>query len=183
MNFLFIMLPLFSYSPLPHQREGRGAPMVRRGRVCRLFKRRTSPRHPPPSTSSGQALTPPAGAGGECENSNRRTRIFLSARGPTGRHNPRDGKQPPSGGATKYPQLSGTGNCYDNAPMESFFGTLKDELVPRHRYATREEARQSIADYIELYYNAERIHSALEYRTPIEWERHQSQNINNNTGL
>jgi putative transposase len=79
--------------------------------------------------------------------------------------------------------MSGTGNCYDNAPMESFFGTLKDELVHRHRYATREEARQSIADYIELYYNSERIHSALEYRTPIEWERQQSQNINNKTGL
>jgi putative transposase len=79
--------------------------------------------------------------------------------------------------------MSGTGNCYDNAPMESFFGTLKDELVHRHHYATREEARQSIADYIELYYNSERIHSALEYRTPIEWERHQSQNINNKTGL
>jgi putative transposase len=79
--------------------------------------------------------------------------------------------------------MSGTGNCYDNAPMESFFGTLKDELVHRCRYATREDARQSIADYIELYYNSERIHSALDYRTPIEWERLKIQNINNNTGL
>jgi putative transposase len=79
--------------------------------------------------------------------------------------------------------MSGTGNCYDNAPMESFFGTLKDELVHRHRYATREEARQSIVDYIELYYNSLRIHSALEYQTPIEWERQKSRNINNETGL
>jgi transposase InsO family protein len=79
--------------------------------------------------------------------------------------------------------MSGTGNCYDNAPMESFFGTLKDELVHQRHYSTREEARQSIADYIELYYNSQRMHSALEYQTPIEWERHQTQNINNKTGL
>ena len=72
--------------------------------------------------------------------------------------------------------MSGTGNCYDNAPMESFFGTLKDELVHQRRYATREQARQSIADYIELYYNTQRLHSALDYQTPIEWERHQTQN-------
>lgn len=79
--------------------------------------------------------------------------------------------------------MSGTGNCYDNAPMESFFGTLKEELVHRCRYATREEARQSIVDYIELYYNSQRIHSALEYQTPIEWERQKTRNINNETGL
>lgn len=79
--------------------------------------------------------------------------------------------------------MSGTGNCYDNAPMESFFGTLKDELVHRRRYATREEARRSIVDYIELYYNSQRMHSALEYQTPIEWERQKKRNINNKTGL
>jgi transposase InsO family protein len=79
--------------------------------------------------------------------------------------------------------MSGTGNCYDNAPMESFFGTLKDELVHQRRYATREEARQSLADYIELYYNAQRIHSALDYRTPIEWERQQTRNSNIRIGL
>jgi putative transposase len=70
--------------------------------------------------------------------------------------------------------MSGTGNCYDNAPMESFFGILKRELVHQQRYTTREAARQSIADYIELYYNAQRIHSSLGYQTPIEWERQQS---------
>ncbi len=75
--------------------------------------------------------------------------------------------------------MSGTGNCYDNAPMESFFGTLKDELVHQCHYSTREEARQSIADYIELYYNSQRIHSALDYHTPIEWERKQKQIIKN----
>ena len=70
--------------------------------------------------------------------------------------------------------MSGTGNCYDNAPMESFFGTLKRELIHHQKYATREEARQSIADYIELYYNSQRIHSSIGYQTPIEWERQQS---------
>jgi putative transposase len=79
--------------------------------------------------------------------------------------------------------MSGTGNCYDNAPMESFFGTLKDELVHRCHYANREQARQSIVDYIELYYNSERIHSALNYQTPIEWERQKIININNKKGL
>ena len=67
--------------------------------------------------------------------------------------------------------------------MESFFGTLKDELVHQRHYATRDEARQSIAEYIELYYNAERIHSALDYQTPIEWERQYAQNNNINIGL
>jgi putative transposase len=72
--------------------------------------------------------------------------------------------------------MSGTGNCYDNAPMESFFGTLKEELVHRQHYATRQQARQSIADFIELYYNTERIHSALGYKTPVEWEQQQYTN-------
>lgn len=67
--------------------------------------------------------------------------------------------------------MSGTGNCYDNAPMESFFGTLKRELIHQQKYATRQEARQSIADYIELYYNSQRIHSSIGFLTPIEWER------------
>ncbi len=70
--------------------------------------------------------------------------------------------------------MSGTGNCYDNAPMESFFGTLKRELIHHLKYQTREEARHSIADYIELYYNTQRMHSAIGYQTPAEWERLQS---------
>jgi putative transposase len=67
--------------------------------------------------------------------------------------------------------MSGTGNCYDNAPMESFFGTLKTELVERRRYRTREEARQDIVWYIEGFYNATRRHSALGYRSPLEFEQ------------
>jgi putative transposase len=70
--------------------------------------------------------------------------------------------------------MSGTGNCYDNAPMESFFGTLKRELIHHRKYQTRDEARLSIIDYIELYYNAKRIHSSIGYQTPIEWERQQA---------
>lgn len=64
--------------------------------------------------------------------------------------------------------MSGAGNCYDNAPMESFFKTLKHELVDWHRYPTRDDARRSIVHYIE-YYNGRRLHSALGYRSPREW--------------
>lgn len=67
--------------------------------------------------------------------------------------------------------MSGTGNCYDNAPMESFFGTLKAELIHWRRYRTREEARQDIVCYIEGFYNATRRHSALGYRSPLEFEQ------------
>ncbi len=75
--------------------------------------------------------------------------------------------------------MSGKGNCYDNAPMESFFGTLKEELVHRQHYATRQQARESIADYIELYYNTERLHSALNCKSPAEWERQFTHNSRN----
>ena len=66
--------------------------------------------------------------------------------------------------------MSGTGNCYDNAPMESFFSLLKTELVHHQRYMTRQEARTSIFDYIEVFYNRQRIHSAIDYQTPVEYE-------------
>lgn len=67
--------------------------------------------------------------------------------------------------------MSGTGNCYDNAPMESFFGTLKTELIYRRRYLTRDKARQDIVSYIEGFYNVKRRHSALGYRSPLEFEQ------------
>lgn len=66
--------------------------------------------------------------------------------------------------------MSGKGNCYDNAMVESFFHTLKTELVYWESYQTREEARLSIFDYIEVFYNRRRIHSALGYKTPLEFE-------------
>ncbi len=67
--------------------------------------------------------------------------------------------------------MSGAGNCYDNAPMESFFGTLKAELIQWRRYRTREEARLDIVWYIEGFYNATRRHSALGYHSPLEFEK------------
>jgi transposase InsO family protein len=69
------------------------------------------------------------------------------------------------------PSMSRTGNCYDNAPMESFFSTLKGELVDGHDYQTRAEARTSIFAYIEGFYNRNRLHSSLGYLSPEEFER------------
>ena len=66
--------------------------------------------------------------------------------------------------------MSATGNCYDNAVMESFFHTLKTEVVYFERYRTRAEARQSIFEYIEVFYNRIRRHSALGYLSPLEFE-------------
>jgi transposase InsO family protein len=66
--------------------------------------------------------------------------------------------------------MSRKGNCWDNAPMESFFGTLKKELVYHRRYRTRDEARSDIFDYIEVFYNRERIHSGLGYLSPVKYE-------------
>ncbi len=66
--------------------------------------------------------------------------------------------------------MSRKGNCYDNATMESFWGTLKNELVYRLKYRTREEARRSIFAWIETYYNRVRLHSSLGYKSPVDFE-------------
>lgn len=66
--------------------------------------------------------------------------------------------------------MSRRGNCYDNAVMESFFSTLKQELVHHADYATREAARQSLFEYIEVFYNRQRLHSALDYVSPHSFE-------------
>jgi putative transposase len=66
--------------------------------------------------------------------------------------------------------MSRKGNCYDNAPMESFFHTLKTELVHHRKYATRQEATREIFAYIEGFYNRTRRHSAIGYISPIEME-------------
>lgn len=66
--------------------------------------------------------------------------------------------------------MSRKGNCWDNAPVESFFGTLKQELVHRHHFVTREAARQEIFNYIEIWYNRKRRHSSLGYISPAEFE-------------
>jgi transposase InsO family protein len=72
------------------------------------------------------------------------------------------------------PSMSRVGNCYDNAVAESFFATLKRELVNRRSYATRDAARQSIFEYIEVFYNRQRRHSSLGYLSPAQFEKQQA---------
>ena len=67
--------------------------------------------------------------------------------------------------------MSGTGNCYDNAITETFFHTLKTELTYWERFQTREEARTKIFEYNKVWYNRQRLHSSLGYRTPVEFEQ------------
>lgn len=66
--------------------------------------------------------------------------------------------------------MSRAGNCYDNAAKESFWGKLKTELVHLRRFATREEAKQAVFDYIEVFYNRRRLHSTLGYVSPEQFE-------------
>jgi putative transposase len=66
--------------------------------------------------------------------------------------------------------MSGKGDCWDNAAMESFWGTLKTELVNHENYETREQARASIFEYIEVFYNRQRLHSSLGYLSPEQFE-------------
>ena len=66
--------------------------------------------------------------------------------------------------------MSRRGSCWDNAPMESFFATLKKELVHRESYETIEQAKASTFEYIEVFYNRQRLHSALGYRSPEQFE-------------
>lgn len=68
------------------------------------------------------------------------------------------------------PSMSRKGDCWDNACMESFWATLKNELVNHEHYATREQARQSIFEYIEVFYNRKRLHSSLGYQSPEAFE-------------
>jgi putative transposase len=73
--------------------------------------------------------------------------------------------------AAMTPSMSRKADCYDNAPMESFFHTLKTELVYHEEYATRAEAQRSIFAFIEGFYNRTRRHSAIGYLSPIDMER------------
>ena len=66
--------------------------------------------------------------------------------------------------------MSRIGNCWDNAPVESFFSALKAELLSQVRWATHTEAETAVADYLR-FYNYQRLHSALDYRTPVQYER------------
>jgi transposase InsO family protein len=67
--------------------------------------------------------------------------------------------------------MSRKGNCYDNAPMESFFGTLKQELVYHRKYISRKEAMEDITEYIEVFYNRQRRQARLGYLSPLSYER------------
>jgi transposase InsO family protein len=66
--------------------------------------------------------------------------------------------------------MSRRANCYDNAAMEAFWSSLKNELVHRRRFATRADARTAIFDYIESFYNRSRRHSSLGYQSPLDYE-------------
>jgi len=68
------------------------------------------------------------------------------------------------------PSMSATGNCYDNAMKESFFATLKTECVVQP-FATRAQARIAIFEYIEAFYNRQRLHSSLGYLSPEQFEQ------------
>ena len=76
------------------------------------------------------------------------------------------------------PSMSGKGNCYDNAITETFFHTLKTELIYFKNYQTREEAKSSVFEYIEVFYNRQRRHSSLGYKSPVDFEN-QLNYINN----
>jgi putative transposase len=73
------------------------------------------------------------------------------------------------------PSMSGTGNCYDNAAMESFYHTLKTEHIYFENYSTREQAKQSIFEYVEVFYNRQRRHSTLGYLSPVAYENQSQQ--------
>jgi transposase InsO family protein len=70
------------------------------------------------------------------------------------------------------PSVGRTGVCWDNAAAESFFATLKNEMYYRQRFPTRARARFAVAEYIEVFYNRQRLHSTLGYRTPAEVLNH-----------
>ena len=68
------------------------------------------------------------------------------------------------------PSMSGLAHCYDNAAMESFWSSLKNELVHHERFENPQQARLAIFDYIEAFYNRKRLHSALGYKSPVDFE-------------
>ena len=76
------------------------------------------------------------------------------------------------------PSMSRRGNCYDNAVAESFFKTLKKELVRKQVFLTREIAASKIFEYIEMFYNSKRRHSYLGFISPTEFEKRYNENVN-----
>lgn len=73
--------------------------------------------------------------------------------------------------------MSGSGNCYDNAVIESFFHTLKTEHIYFEQYESREQAKRSIFEYVEVFYNRKRLHSTLKYMSPVVFEKQWQQEV------
>ena len=69
--------------------------------------------------------------------------------------------------------MSRKGNCWDNAVAESFFATIKNELIYQQKFNTREEAKHAIFEYIEVFYNRIRVHSVNDYLSPADYETNQ----------
>jgi transposase InsO family protein len=66
--------------------------------------------------------------------------------------------------------MSRKGNCWDNSVMERFFGSLKSERTDHQSYVTRKEAKKDVIDYMEMFYNSQRLHASLGYVTPLQFE-------------
>ena len=82
------------------------------------------------------------------------------------------------------PSMSARGNCYENATAEAFFSTLKTEAFPSdHTFATKAEARRELFEYIEVYYNNQRLHSSLGYQTPRQYETNFNEVIDSRNGV
>jgi putative transposase len=69
------------------------------------------------------------------------------------------------------PSMSRKGNCWDNAPVERFFSSLKREWTGNQLYKTREDAIADVREYVAVYYNSKRLHSTLDYMTPMDYEK------------
>ncbi len=67
--------------------------------------------------------------------------------------------------------MSMSGCCYDNAVMESFFHTLKNEFIHHEIFTTKKQAKNAIFEWIEVFYNRERMHSSIDYKTPVDFEK------------
>ena len=65
--------------------------------------------------------------------------------------------------------MSRSGNCFDNAPMESFWGIMKQELINHHHYRSRREAMEDITEYIEIFYNRQRLQAKLGFLSPASY--------------
>jgi putative transposase len=76
--------------------------------------------------------------------------------------------------------MSRKGNCWDNAAVESFFGSLKEECVGSQVYSSYEQARRALFEYLEVYYNRQRRHSTLGYVSPLVYEQLRNEYVERN---